>query len=42
MAERLANEIEQWDRIVVHREHLDTDVESGQTRETRLEVKTHE
>lgn len=42
MAERLAAEIEQWDRIVVHREHLDTDVKTGQTREKRIEVATHE
>ena len=41
MAERLADEIEQWDRIVVHREHLDTDVQTRQTREIRLEVATH-
>ncbi|CAF9936134.1 MAG: hypothetical protein ALECFALPRED_006708 [Alectoria fallacina] len=41
MAEKLADEIQQWDRIVVNREHLDTDVVSGQTRETRIEVGTH-
>ena len=42
MAEKLADEIQQWDRIVVHREHLDTDMVSGQTRETRIEVRTHD
>lgn len=42
MAERLAAEIEQWDRIVVHREHLDTDVETGLTRQTRIKVATHD
>ena len=42
MAEKLADEMEQWDRIVVHREHLDTDVETRLTREMRLEVVTHD
>ena len=41
MAEKLADEIEKWDRIVVHREHLDTDVLTRKTREIRLEVGTH-
>ena len=41
MAERLADEIEQWDRIVVQREHLDTDVESGLRRRPRIEAGTH-
>lgn len=41
MAERLAKEIEQWDRIVVKREHLDTDVETGLTRKPRMEAGNH-
>ena len=41
MAEKLADEIEKWDRIVVHRVHLDTDVLTRKTREIRLEVATH-
>ena len=41
MAEKLADEIERWDRIVVHREHLDTDVQTRQTRVMRLEAGTH-
>ena len=41
MAARLADEIEQWDRITVQREHLDTDVESGLTRESRIEAGMH-
>lgn len=41
MAERLADEIEQWDRIVVQREHLDTDVERGLRRYPRTEAGKH-
>lgn len=41
MAERLADEIEQWDRIVVQREHLDTDVESRLARWPRIKAGAH-
>ena len=41
MAERLANVLEQWDRIVVQREHLDTDVEARQRRWSRIEAGKH-
>ena len=41
MAERLANELELWDRIVVQREHLDTDLETRQRRWPRIEAGKH-
>lgn len=41
MAERLAKELAQWDRVAVQLEHLDTDVETRMTREPRIEAGTH-
>lgn len=41
MAERLAKELAQWDRVTVQLEHLDTDVETRMTREPRIEAGTH-
>lgn len=41
MAERLTKELEQWDRIAVQLEHLDTDVKTRLTRESRIEAGKH-